>query len=98
MLNFCGSESFLRRKRLFFKMFWILYFLREFHMVFKFLAEMAYRTGYWPGSGVSEGTDSVSLNILCNIHEQVNVVHAAVTTFDAMENFFHPTSPLAAGA
>ena len=50
-----------------------LLFFRVGDIVFKLGPEMADRTGYWPGCGISQGTDGVSVNLSLDIPKQVDI-------------------------
>src|SRR5688500_10348950 len=67
-------------------------------MVFKLLAEVAYRAGYWPGGGITERANGSPFNIFRDVDEQIDVVHVSMSMLDAVQHFFHPSRSFTAWA
>lgn len=57
---------------------WMLY------VRFKFIAEMPDCTSYRPGGCIPQRTNRFSFDVLCNVDQEVDVAHFAMTVFDAM--------------
>jgi hypothetical protein len=60
-------------------------------MKLKFFPEMTYRTRYWPGRSVAERADGITLDFFGNINQQIDIMHVAVSMFNPVEYFFHPS-------
>ena len=77
-------------------MFRVFHFVRILHVIFKLLTEVPDCASHRPRGRISQRTNCVSLNLFGNTYQQINVFHVSVTMFDPVQNFFHPSRPLAA--
>src|SRR5690606_37470983 len=66
------------------------------HMPFKFVPEMPDRATHGPCSRIAKRTYRVTLDVLGDIHQQIDIAGCAVAVFDFMQYFFHPPRTLTA--
>ena len=61
------------------------------NMILELIAEVTYRTGYWPSSGITKRTNCISFDLLCYVYKQVDIFHVTMAMLDTMQHFFHPS-------
>ena len=63
---------------------------RRRHPFFKFTPEAANHRLNGPGGCITEGANSISLNIVCNIHQNIDIFPLRFILFEPFQNFKHP--------
>src|SRR3989304_3923981 len=69
--------------------------LRSPYSLLKFIAEPSDHRLHGPGSGFTEGTDRIPLDVVRNIHQHVHVLLPPLTPQESVQDFLQPSRPFA---
>src|ERR1700761_6614465 len=63
-------------------------------MPFKFIPEMADRTGYGPCCCVTQRANGITFDLFRYINQQIHITQFTMAMFQTMQYFLHPSSTL----
>jgi len=64
--------------------------------ILDFVSEGSYQTLNWPGSGVTQSANGMTLNLVRELLKHVDFGEVSVAKFHALEHVYHPSCSLSA--
>ncbi len=66
------------------------------HSPFEFVPEFPNDALHRPRSGIPKGANGITLDVVRDIEEEIDVCHRPIAGYELVENLFHPAAPFAA--